>query len=144
MNIAIVEDFITDIKRILGFFKQYDNSLISNLNVYKSGEDFLESANLYTLDVVFLDIYMEKLNGMDVAEKIRKVNETCQIIFVTTSADFAVKSYEVRAFDYLLKPVTFEKFSKVMKNLEKNMKRIAQSIVVKTGRTNRKLFVSDI
>ena len=52
----------------------------------------------------FLDIYMNGINGMETARKIRLWDTSCHIIFVTTLSDFAVDSYEVKATYYLIKP----------------------------------------
>lgn len=65
-------------------------------------------------DIVFLDIYMNDLLGIDVAHKLRSLGYRGHIIFLTSTADFAVDSYEVEALGYLLKPQSFEKLSQVM------------------------------
>ena len=56
-------------------------------------------------DLLFLDVIMPGLNGMDAAREIRQHDSTLRIIFLTSSADFAVESYGVGAYFYLLKPV---------------------------------------
>lgn len=60
-------------------------------------------------DLIFLDIFMGELNGLETAKKIRGHNETVPIVFLTTSPDFALEGYEVRAMGYLLKPLVQEK-----------------------------------
>ena len=60
-------------------------------------------------DVIFLDIYMDGMTGMDAARAIREIDRVVRIIFITTSTEFAVDSYEVSAFGYLLKPHSVEK-----------------------------------
>lgn len=59
-----------------------------------------------TFDAVLLDIYMDGLNGMEVAKQIRGANNSIHIVFLTASPLFAVESYTVEALDYLLKPIT--------------------------------------
>lgn len=62
------------------------------------------------IDVIFLDIKnMPKLSGMQLAGLLK---EDYQIIFTTAYSEFAVESYELNAVDYLLKPITFERFIK--------------------------------
>lgn len=56
-------------------------------------------------DIVFLDMYMSGPDGMRVAQQMREQGDTCQLVFVTSSDAFAVRSYEVEASNYLLKPV---------------------------------------
>ena len=63
------------------------------------------------VDLVFLDIQMPKLNGM---EWIKSLPTPPKVIFCTAFSNFALESYEVNAIDYLLKPVSFERFEKAV------------------------------
>lgn len=65
------------------------------------------------VDIVFLDIDMPNLDGMQLAELIREKN--IQVIFCTAYSEYAVKSYEKEAVDYLLKPIVYERFVKAVK-----------------------------
>jgi len=73
-----------------------------------------------TIDACFLDIIMPKMNGIKLAEKLRENNFANNIVFLTTSNDFASQSYQVQAFDYLLKPLTSEKVNNIMGKLKKS------------------------
>lgn len=77
------------------------------VDAYQSGEDFLrrffENPQLY--DLVLLDIIMDSLNGMEIAGKIREENKDITIIFITSSTDYTLQGYDVRALHYLVKPV---------------------------------------
>ncbi len=73
---------------------------------YASGETLLEGlAQGETIDLLFLDICMGGINGIETAAEIRKKYKKMPILFLTTSPEFAVASYRVQAQDYLLKPV---------------------------------------
>ena len=65
-------------------------------------------------DVLFLDILMPGQNGIDTAAEIRACDTNVKIVFLTSSAEFAVQSYTVEAFFYQLKPLRWESFSRVM------------------------------
>ena len=65
--------------------------------------DSLSAGNIGEFDVAFLDIDMEKLNGIELARKLRSKNPTTIIIFVTNFIQYAPEGYEVNAFRYLLK-----------------------------------------
>lgn len=65
-------------------------------------------------DLIFLDIYMGTMDGIATAAEIRKRNGTASIVFLTTSRDFAVESYRVSAFSYLLKPAGQADFFEMM------------------------------
>jgi DNA-binding LytR/AlgR family response regulator len=70
------------------------------------------------VDVCFLDILMPEMSGIALAEKLRANNFTGEIIFLTSSNNYAQQSYSVEAFDYLLKPITCENVKKVMNALQ--------------------------
>lgn len=65
-------------------------------------------------DILFLDILMPGQNGIETAEEIRHYDSSVKIVFLTSSAEFAVQSYSVDAYFYQLKPLRWESFSRVM------------------------------
>lgn len=71
----------------------------------------------HTVDLIFLDIDMPDLDGMKMAELIRE--KDIQVIFCTAYSEFAVESYEKEAVDYLLKPVSYERFLQAVKKAQK-------------------------
>lgn len=146
LNLAVVDDVLADRVRMTDYIRKYseENAVAISLSSYEDGEDFLVNAQHQGLDAVFLDIYMGEVNGFSVAQKLRKIAPRCAIVFVTTSADFAVKSYEVRAFYYMLKPYTYEDISKVVDLLDKSMKKSSRYIKVKESREWRKIFLEEI
>ncbi|MBO0453354.1 LytR/AlgR family response regulator transcription factor [Candidatus Enterococcus murrayae] len=80
---------------------------------FSSGEELL-SSQLETIDLLFLDIEMKNLDGIETAKQLRKVNQRAVIIFITAFADFVFQGYEVRAFNYLLKPYGEKKIIEVL------------------------------
>ena len=70
--------------------------------------DSLSAGNIGEFDIAFLDIDMEKLNGIELARKLRSKNPTSIIIFVTNFIQYAPEGYEVNAFRYLLKSILCE------------------------------------
>lgn len=75
----------------------------------------------YSPDMILLDIFMPEVSGIQTAKWLRERGEDCRIIFLTTSEDYALEAFEVNAFQYLLKPVSEEKFFPV---IEKAVKEI--------------------
>lgn len=134
MKFAIVDDFDTDIQMLRGFInrfaQQYHISLVPPPMVFKSGESFLSAFEVNRFDIIFLDIIMEGINGIDVARQIRKKDEKCQIIFITTSTDFAIDGYEVNASWYIVKPYTYQKFSQALEHCSANILEQEQHIVI--------------
>ncbi len=115
MKIAIVEDNPIDSNALENLLRKY--SLRDNLKfeffIYTSGEDLLVDWPL-DFDVVFLDIHMEKINGIEVAARIRETNERVIIVFITNDPQHSLMGYSVDALDYLIKPVTFELLDRVL------------------------------
>ncbi|HJD24580.1 MAG TPA: LytTR family DNA-binding domain-containing protein [Firmicutes bacterium] len=72
-------------------------------------------------DVYLLDIIMPHLNGIDVARKVRERGETAEILFLTTSREYAVEAFGVKASGYLIKPVQKADFEKEMLNCIRNL-----------------------
>jgi len=72
------------------------------------------------LDILLLDIMMEGMSGMDAAKKIRAFDDTVKIIFITNLQQFALEGYKVRAYGYLVKPVSYEDFRMELQTLIAN------------------------
>ncbi len=88
--------------------RSYITELVGNLSEideFESGEQFLASFSQGVYDLVILDIFMNKITGMDVAREIRKTDKNIRIVFATSSNEYASESYEVDAKYYLHKPI---------------------------------------
>ena len=94
MRIAIVDDDIQMCEQLSTLLNEFlgDSSEISD---YRSGEEFLTAWETADFDLIILDIFMDKLTGVDVARKIRERDSNVKIVFSTTSNEFASESYEV-------------------------------------------------
>ena len=135
MKIAIVDDSSLDrdfLKNGLEIIFEERN--IENLEIqeFSSGEELLNYLRENPSDffhIIFMDIYMEDLTGVETAKAIRKTDEQVKIVFITTSNEFASESYEVRAEDYLIKPFDGQRMNKIIdrffrKNKEVNFEKI--------------------
>lgn len=69
------------------------------------------------VDVVFLDINMPELDGMSLGKILTKLNPNIKIIFITAYRDYAAEAFEIKAFDYLLKPYSEKRITEVLNNL---------------------------
>lgn len=79
--------------------------------------DGLKLVEKEEIDVVFLDIEMPGINGLEVAERILQLKNNIQIVFVTAYSEHAVEAFEINALDYLLKPVTKDRLLKTLSRL---------------------------
>jgi len=119
MNILVCDDMKEDADRLAALIAQSGFEAQTAvftcpsqaLDYFHSGAD---------IDACFLDIVMPKMSGIKLAEKLRENNYANNIVFITTSNDFASQSYQVQAFDYLLKPLTGEKVNNIMGKLKKS------------------------
>ena len=106
MTIAIVDDIKEERvllrTRLEKIFHQKDMGF--HCCEYENGEAFLEASKDQDITVLFLDIYMDGANGIEIAKEFRKSNKDCLLIFTTTSTDHALEGFQVRALHYLVKP----------------------------------------
>ena len=87
MRIAIVDDCENERNELCKRLSQSSFSRSYDIEIceYNSGTDFLNEAMQNRFDLVFMDIYMEKENGIDAAQKLRKFDKDCLLVFTTTS-----------------------------------------------------------
>jgi len=134
-------------------------SYISNMNGLeivgqcKNALEALDVLNQHTVDVIFLDIKMPKILG---TEFLKNLSHPPKVIFVTAYRDYAVEGYELDAVDYLVKPVSFERFFKAITKLNRMMGKETIStsvdyksnpeafVYLKVDKDMKKIFVNDI
>lgn len=128
MKIAICDDEICFIDALCTLLEQWAKERGIRLTVYRftNGDDLVEAHQNEWMDLIILDVIMPLSNGIDVARELRNMHQSVPIVFLTSSRDFAVDSYEVKALNYLIKPVdpaklflTLDDFLKTL-NLPKN------------------------
>lgn len=108
------------------------------------GEDLLARHAASRADIILLDMIMPLVNGMDTARELRQSDTAVRLVFLTSSPEFALESYEVRAFDYLLKPVTYERLARLLDELSSMRPDATDELVIKTSFGYHALRLSDI
>jgi DNA-binding LytR/AlgR family response regulator len=111
-NIAIVEDEDNAAQLLSAYIQKYCAETGQQFNVtrFSNAADFLaDYQSVYA--VVFMDIQMPKMNGMDGATELRKIDKTVSIVFITNLMQYAQRGYEVDAVSFLVKPVSYFDFS---------------------------------
>lgn len=125
-NIAICDDSDTDRQLIAGMVSSWGSSTghTVQISAFSSAENFLfHYAGKSDYDILLLDIEMGDMDGVTMAKKLRRDNDTVQIIFITGYSDYILEGYEVAALHYLMKPVREDKlFSVLDRAVEKLLK----------------------
>ncbi len=126
---------------------------IENLQVVatcNSAIKAFEILNTQQIDLLFLDIKMPNLTGIDFLKTLKNPPKT---ILTTAYRDYALEGFELEVVDYLLKPITFERFFKSVNRFLRNQSTVVSShekptekeyIIVKSGNKNHKILVGDI
>lgn len=111
-NIAIVEDEDLAAQALIDHIKQYEAQTGQSFQIFRfaNGADFLQDYRA-VYAVVFLDVQMPKMNGLETALQLRRCDKNVSIIFITNLVQYALKGYEVDAVSYLIKPVSYYDFS---------------------------------
>ena len=123
-RIAIVEDEAAVREQLAGYVQRYTRQYGTTFEVteFADGMEILEDYRPQ-FDIIFLDVEMKHLDGMETARRIRERDGGVLIVFITNMAQYAIRGYAVGALDYVLKPVPYFAFSqqlqKALGQLEK-------------------------
>ena len=111
IRIAIVEDDKNSSDLLVNYLEKYSNdkNIRFDVKTFFTRNQILNNYN-NNFDVIFMDIELPDGNGLETIRKIREVDKNVIVVFVTNMAQYAVKGYEVRAFDFIVKPVTSYNF----------------------------------
>lgn len=112
LKVAIIEDEKVLANQLVEFLNRYaqENAEVFEIEYFPNTTDFL--SNYHGFDIVFMDIEIKNdMNGIEASRKLREIDSIVTIIFVTAFEKFAVRGYEVRAFDFIVKPVSYSDFS---------------------------------
>lgn len=121
-----------------------ESSIPVTVQTINNGDRLIEYCSKNNPDVVLLDIMMPFVNGMDAAREIREHNTYSKIIFLTSSTEFAIESYDVEAYGYLLKPVNQLKLKHLLDKCFRELKEPAPSIILHTTSGYQKVFFHNI
>ena len=143
--VAIADDDPQDAALLKGLVEDYfakSNTAVMT-HVFSDGLEFIRSPENH--DIVFLDIQMGKLDGLETARFLRKIGRESILIFVTNMAQFAIQGYEVDALDFIVKPASAASITYV---LDKAMKRLhsgsGASFSLKTAKETVSISANDI
>ena len=117
MKIAVVDDLKQDrdhLKSCIEEFFSAKSSDAFSLESFESAEAFLPEFSADKYDLVFLDICMDEMNGIELAKELRAADTRLMIIFQTTAREYAFDDFPIHPFDYLIKPCRQDEMSAVL------------------------------
>ena len=116
------------------FFRKKNREI--RLRTFSSGEELLSGGG--QIDICFLDIQMKGMDGMETARRLRADKFQGFLIFITVLKEMVFSSFEVQAYDYLLKPVEEKQFEKTMERLYASMRSVGEdSMLIQKGYEGR-------
>lgn len=119
INCIIIDDEPLAIQLIENHISKFDN--FSVINVFSDSSDalvFFQTPSFLKVQVIFLDIQMPQVNGLEI---INLLNPKPLIVLTTAYSEFAVQGFEMEVLDYLIKPITFNRFSKTISKIKQNL-----------------------
>jgi DNA-binding LytR/AlgR family response regulator len=146
MHTAVCDDNIDELSRIISLLEDYCRERKGSITyeAFHSAMELLETMKVRQFDLLLLDILMPGISGMDAAQELRRSDYNIPIIFLTSSREYAVESYRVRAEDYIMKPARKDEIFPI---LDRQLTRFAQEeayLTLKAGNVIVKLPFSQI
>lgn len=145
-TVAIVEDEKQAADLLASYLERYgsENEISFNVVHYSDAEAFLTDFRCQ-FDMVFMDIEMPCIDGMNAAHRLRKIDDMVALVFVTNLARYAINGYEVEALDYVLKPLSYEAFSLKIRKIISYCEKLDNNSILLTFKNNvRRLKLNDI
>lgn len=135
MYIAVCDDDSREITEITALLEEYrlENNVDLRYRTFRSGTELCSAMGAGEYDMLLLDVLMPGLNGMETAHEIREFDEEVKILFLTSSPEFALESYSVKATDYILKPVSKARLWHVIDALQAEGTDIPEGFPVKSA-----------
>lgn len=111
MTIAVCDDSAEEMRQItvlLETYKMLRQDVPLKITCFQQGRELLEDTAGNSYNLYLLDVLMPDMNGLALARELRSRGNGAPLVFLTNSPDFALEAFQVRAFSYLLKPITGE------------------------------------
>lgn len=146
IKVAVVDDEQKALDILCDFFQKLQAEVREEISVstFTSGEAVLAEYD-HTFDLICLDIDMSGRSGMEIAREIRRRDGQVIILFITNMAQMAIQGYEVRALDFIVKPVSYYSFSMKLRgaaNMIKKQKK--RNILIQTAGGVRKISTDQL
>lgn len=146
MRIAIVEDVPQEAVKLETILKSLSENWRTsfNISIFSSGEEFINTFKKDNFQIIFMDIYMNGMTGVETAKSLRKQDKHCILIFLTSSSEHMPHAFSCHAFEYIQKPFTTERIVQVMTEALEILPDKAQYMEIIINRQTVRVFLDEI
>ena len=146
MRIAVCDDNADFLLSEITMIEKWSEQSGIPVEIYRfdNGDSLIAKNASVGMDIIFLDIIMPLQNGMETAKELRGLDNAVKLVFLTSSPEFALESYEVRAQDYLLKPVSYDRLREALDACCQMLCAEPKNMVLKTSFGFQKLYFGDV
>lgn len=147
LNFAIIDDCQEDIGTVKAMIWQYfseNNDFEPIVKEYLSGKEFLTDYKKGSFQIVFIDICMDEINGLDLSSRLRHTDKDIVIIFMSTTTEFVFQTFKAVPHGYLRKPFSFGDFSETMERALEKFTAKQDTITIKMPRYEEIIIINDI
>ena len=137
MYLAVCDDKKEELNAVLSLLDQWqaEYDICLRYKAFQSAVELLETARRERFTLYLLDVMMPGMDGLECAREIRRFDDAAEIVFLSSSPDFAYESYGVRALNYLLKPVTREALFALLDQIRLREEKNEEALTLKTSTT---------
>lgn len=146
MKIALVDDeqkYLDEMSKLIREFGTEHCRQIETVS-FSDGESFLDAFESGGFSAVFMDIYMEGMDGVSAAAKMRSMDNKCVLVFLTSSTDFMPDAFSCHAFEYITKPFSPQRITKVLTDITEVLPPLRKYIEVISDRKTVRIFLDEI
>ena len=145
IRIAVCDDMAEFLEQMVSALEQWPEKPVSfQVEAFTDADSLLNAHNAKPFNILFLDIIMPLLSGMEAARELRQQDKTAKIVFLTSSPEFAIESYSVKANNYLLKPLDRQKLYACLAELTEEIRESEQCVTVKSAKAVYRIPVRNI
>ena len=146
MKIALVDDEQEYLDEMAGLIREFGAQRCCQMETipFPSGEAFLKAFETESFSAVFMDIYMNGMDGVATALRMRDIDNRCILVFLTSSMDFMPDAFSCHAFEYITKPFSRQRIFRILTDILEVIPPLQKYIEVTSSRKTVRIFLYEI